>query len=77
MWSFSYLVVLGRGEGSVCCVLMFVGRDRSRRIGRRLRIRNMILRVCRRRRVRRRRGTMSMGRSEGVGSDWIELRRFD
>lgn len=37
---------------------------RSRLIGRRLRMRNMMLRACRRRRVRRCRGIMSMGRSE-------------
>lgn len=52
--------------------------DRSRRIGRRLRMRNMISRVFRRRRVRLYRMTTSMERSEGAGAGGsdciIELR---
>ena len=51
-------------KGSGADDVRFGGMIRSRRIERRLWTRSMILRVCRRRRARRWRGTMNMGRSE-------------
>ena len=74
LWRLGGVYLGGWGDGRTMedgMLMRCLGIDRLRPIERRLRMRSTILRVCRRRRVRRWRRIMIMGRSDGKGEGGV------